>query len=217
MKITCIADLHGYLPQLEGGDLLIIAGDITARDKIPEWVEFYSWLKAQNYRQKLLIGGNHDNLLSQSLSTHQARVMGLLEEMPGLENHEYLQDSGFTFEGLNIWGSPWTNWFRGVNPKCKAFMATESVLKDKWALIPDDTDILITHGPPFGVLDRAADGTHCGSKCLADRLLELKLRLHVFGHIHEGYGSQDERHLTVNCSLMNEFYVPVNKPVTIEI
>jgi Icc-related predicted phosphoesterase len=235
MKIDCIADLHGYLPKLEGGDLLIIAGDICAIDRIPEWVEFYAWLKAQNYRQKLYIGGNHDNMLAQTISSHQTRVMGIAERFDDLDNVEYLLDSGFEFEGLKFWGSPWTPWFPEVHPKCKAFMGNETLLKEKFDLIPDDTDILITHGPPWGMLDLVEDD-NCpcaygckkpvGSKSLLERIWKLKLKLHVFGHIHEGYGElvmkspgygDENISRIINCSLMNQYYQPVNKPVRIEL
>lgn len=248
MKITCIADLHGHLPKLDGGDILIIAGDITASDKIIEYCRYFDWLKKQKYKKIIVIGGNHDNLLAHTISTEECRNMGIFEGDDGLDHVEYLLDNGTLFEyeeeietesgtkmiprKLKIWGSPWTNWFRGINPKCKAFMGNEELLFSKWKMIPKDTDILITHGPPFGCMDKTYEGKYVGSKSLADALLKLKLKLHVFGHIHEGYGQQHQAlsaktpwdthlepigHLSINCSLMNQYYQPVNKPVTIEI
>jgi Icc-related predicted phosphoesterase len=229
MKIDCISDLHGDLPDLEGGDLLIVAGDLTARDQLREYEAFYNWLKKQNYRMKIVVAGNHDNFLTHCISTGKAEELGISDE---LEGHVYLCDSGIEFEGLKIWGAPWTPIFKGIHPKCKAFMLTEFELAGQWGLIPTDTDILITHGPPFGVMDKTSRGEHVGSKSLSHRLLDLKLKAHVFGHIHEGYGQEYQGyssidvndpnpkpfgHLSVNCSLMNQDYETVNKPVRIEI
>ncbi len=116
-------------------------------------------------------------------------------EMIDAQKFDYLCNSGTEFEGFKIWGSPNSKWFYGVNSHCKAFMCNESKLKKIYADIPNDTDILITHGPPFGMLDKIfeygdPDKPHyVGSLSLADRVFELKqLKLHVFGHIHEGYG-----------------------------
>ncbi len=239
MIIDCIADLHGFYPKLDGGDLLIIAGDITASDKSHQWVEFFKWLAAQDYQKKVFIGGNHDNFLAQCIPTEVGLKLGLSE----YEGYDYLLDSGTEFqywesgkvgvgllEDLKIWGTPWTPWFDGVHPSCKAFMLSEKELKNKFALIPKDTDILISHGPPFGMLDTNIDGEYCGSKSLSDKLLKLQLKLHIFGHIHEAYGQCNGYYLTdyardinptpnipvsINCSHVNFHYKPVNKPVRI--
>ncbi len=146
-----------------------------------------------------------------------------------IERCEYLCDSGTEFEGLTIWGAPWTPWFNGVNPKCKAFMKKDSQLSKHWEKIPQKIDILITHGPAFGILDGIPqeDGTfyHAGSKSLYDWLKNVDPpRYHVFGHIHEAYGLEeyfptylDNMMQSINCSYVNEFYQPVNKPVRIEL
>ncbi len=77
MKITCLSDLHGNLPVLSGGELLIIAGDIAASDRVEEYYRFYDWLKDQDYKQKLYIGGNHDNFLAHCISSQEEEEMGL--------------------------------------------------------------------------------------------------------------------------------------------
>lgn len=207
MKITCISDLHGHYPELPGGDLLIVGGDLTAKDEENEYQDFFQWIVYQHYTKTVIIAGNHDNFIEKNKGRFRRREGEV----------EYLCDSGTEFEGLRIWGSPWTKWFRGVNPKCTAFMLkTEEELAQKWALIPDDVDILVTHSPPYGILDRTSRRELAGSIELDERLQIVKPRLHVFGHIHEAY-SMDEvgSIIFVNASHVNERYEPVNKPITI--
>ncbi len=239
MIIDCVSDLHGFTPSLPGGDLLILAGDYTAGDTIPQWVKFLRWLKEQPYRKKVVVGGNHDGFLMISYPTCKEEADSLAEvreflddeDLEGSEDFNYLCDSGIEFEGLKIWGSPWTKTFEGMNPKCKAFtFDTESELLDKFELIPEDMDILITHSPPYGILDsipRGSDGSllQAGSRALYSRLkYGVRPRLHVFGHIHEGYGKREffptwdnKMMVSVNASYVNERYKPVNSHVRIEL
>lgn len=214
MDITCIGCLHGHYPKLEGGDILIITGDLTANDTIQGYQEFFEWFCTQNYSKKIFISGNHDN---QSMSQFDW----------GDERIDYLCDSGTEFEGLTIWGAPWTPWFSGVNPKCKAFMKSDSQLSKHWEKIPQKIDILITHGPAFGILDGIPqeDGTlyHAGSKSLFGWLKYVERpRYHIFGHIHEAYGQEEhfptynnKMMISANCSCVNERYESVNKPIRI--
>lgn len=230
--IDCISDLHGYYPKLDGGDLLIIAGDLTARDTIPEYMYFAEWICKQKYRKKVLISGNHDTILENGYLYAQGYTFKTIDG-EGLK-FDYLCDSGTEFEGLKIWGSPWTLNFQGQNPKCKAFgLDTEEELKAKWDLIPDDVDILITHSPSYGILDKTVQGEHVGSKTLKDKVLKIRPKLHVFGHIHEDYGqfgmeavavaeyfSDKEKKwpistIWVNASQVNERYNPVNEPIRV--
>jgi len=222
--IDCVSDLHGFEPELEGGDLLIVAGDLTARDKPMEYDCFCTWLMNQPYKKKIFIGGNHDNLLTDFMpKIYRCPVRKDFKTNENLEHFEYLCDSGTEFEGLKIWGSPWTPWFYGVNPSCKAFMLSESKLVKKWELIPTDTDILITHGPPYGILDRTIREKCAGSTSLYAWLkYVVRPKLHVFGHIHENYGKievfptyNDKMMISVNASHVNEKYEPVNKPIRI--
>ena len=209
MRIDCISDLHGHFPQLDGGDLLIVAGDLTARDEPNERLQFLQWLANQNYRKIVFIGGNHDNSL-----------VGISIRTIKNGRTHYLCDSGTEFEGLKIWGSPWTKRFDGENPRCLAFTCkTEEELAEKFALIPDDTDILVTHSPPFLTLDKTISGEHVGSFHLTNRINIVKPRLHIFGHIHESYGEYwtETGMGFINASHVNERYEPVNKPVRFEI
>jgi len=221
MIIDCISDLHGFFPELEGGDLLIIAGDMTARGTAKEYMDFFAWFKWQDYRKKIFIGGNHDSFFQQCIPTSEAKMMGVHDD----DHFDYLFDSGTEFEGLKIWGSPWSLWFKGVNPKCTAFMGSEDDLEKKFALIPEDTDILITHSPAYGILDGVTNFSYgksywCGSKSLWGHIKNrIKPKLHIFGHIHEMGGHMVDAVTTkfVNASYVNERYEPVNKPVRIEL
>lgn len=234
MIIDCISDLHGHYPKLEGGDLLIIAGDLTARDTIDEYLQFYEWLDDQDYKKTIIVAGNHDNeLAKEKYKGHSRRFYPAT----------YLCDSGTEFicwpsikdeidkstlsaakrvaeaKTFKIWGSPWTKTFRGMNPHCKAFTVdTENELAEKFAKIPDDTDILITHSPPYGILDKCDNG-HVGSTSLLHRIHEIKPRVVFYGHIHESYGKEIYKDSTicVNASHVDENYKPVNRPIRIEL
>lgn len=237
MIIDCISDLHGYFPKLEGGDLLIVAGDLTSRDTPEEHLDFSDWLDAQPYAKKIVIAGNHDNNID-------------ADSINCLRSCVYLQDSGTEFisieqnkfnddpfdppcskvRKLKIWGSPWTAAFHGMNPDCMAFTInavsdTQERLCDKWELIPSDTDILITHSPALDILDKTSRGEHVGSKALHYWFKYVgRPKLHVCGHIHEGYGQAEvfatydgKMMKSVNASHVNEHYKPVNKPIRIEL
>ena len=236
MIIDAISDLHGHYPQLEGGALLIVAGDCLKRETIAEKEIFFDWLADQNYKNKILVGGNHDNFL--------IGCMAFNEE----DDFDYLCDSGteFTFldlakdgvtiirNKLKIWGSPWTAGFKGMNPHCMAFTMsygcdTEDWLDEKFSLIPDDTDILITHSPPLYLLDECHDYqagkiVNVGSYALRKAIERVKPKIHIFGHIHENNGkmvrlkhSCDVKPYTdcYNVSIVDERYRPKNKATRI--
>ena len=233
MKIDCISDLHGEQPELEGGDLLIIAGDLTARDTKDDLLAFDIWVSKQQYKKTIIIAGNHDNSCVKGYPFTRRRfaVDGIVFPYNDIE---YLSDSGTEFEGLKIWGSPWTKSFPGMNPYCKAFVLdTEEELEEKWKLIPSDTDILITHSPPYGTLDetfenkfsgRTKTRINVGSTSLGKELNRIMPRLHVFGHLHLSYGKMEcewppytglELVTFVNAAHLNEDYEAINKPITV--
>lgn len=210
MIIDCISDLHGCKPALQGGDLLIVAGDLTARDKVTEHLAFSGWLGHQKYEKIVLIAGNHDGMMTDWKPFDQ-------------DNISYLQDSGTEYKGLKIWGSPWTPTFLNWH-----FMKDRGApIKEKWDLIPNDIDILITHGPPYGVLDKVNLSSRgdkfklAGCEELRLALERVKPKLHVFGHIHSEGGKQllfkhqGPNTICVNAAIMDEDYNPVNKPIRI--
>lgn len=223
--IDCISDLHGHYPNLAGGDLLIVAGDLTAGDTDQDWCKFEHWLFTQNYEQKIIVAGNHDNFL-QSADEH--RMWKYWDKIP---NVTYLCDSGTEFEGLKIWGTPWTLPFLQQNPHCMAFtVKNEDEFSDKMEKCDDHIDILITHEPPYGIRDMIRDDLspavrHAGSNYLYAWFKYVQRPyLHVFGHIHEGYGiekefmSWDNKYtISVNASHVNRYYNPVNQPIRVEL
>lgn len=214
MIIDAISDLHGYLPKTKGGDLLIIAGDLTARDTGAQYLLWRDWLREQDYAKKVFICGNHDRGIQDGRFYFTGDWLGA----------EWLNDSGTEFEGLKIWGSPWTKTFEGINPHCTAFTVdTEVELDQKWALIPDDIDILVTHSPPHGVCDliRNRHGVgdipeHSGSEGLYSVVRRIQPKFHFFGHIHEGRGKGEiDSTKCFNCSHVDEKYNPRHPPVRV--
>lgn len=231
MIVDIASDLHGFFPELEGGDILILAGDYTKSDTLSEWSDFFCWLKKQNYRKKILISGNHDNFFCTGFPKNQQEADDLKEVneflndlgYDSLNDFDYLCDSGIEFEGLKIWGSPWTSSFEGINPNCKAFTIEpskyiEDIFDSYYTLIPQDTDILVTHSPPYRIMDKTNKGHYVGSKSLRQHVLSrISPKLHAFGHIHECGGIMIDSVLTkfVNASIVNEKYENVNKPIRI--
>ena len=208
MIIDCISDLHGHYPELEGGDLLIVAGDLTRSDEPYQYEFLYDILSEKQYGKIIIIAGNHDGCL-------ESRKVEFVDD----DKITYLCDSGTQFEGLKIWGTPWTKTFPSMNPLCMAFTCeTEEELAEKWLTCPIDTDIIVCHGPPYGILDVNRDGDCCGSKSLRELMFKIKPCLMIWGHIHECGGNSIDLSTTlcINASYVNERYEPKNKAIRIE-
>lgn len=205
-RIVCISDTHTLHDQVSipDGDILIHAGDLTNRGSFQDVVDFNNWLGQLPHRHKIIIAGNHDFCFERNPQESQALVT----------NATYLQDSNITIGGLKIYGSPWQPWFYDW-----AFnLRRGEPLRLVWSLIPEDTDILITHGPPLGQGDMTERGVAVGCEELEKRIQTVQPRLHVFGHIHEGYGTTQKGKTTfVNASTCNARYEPVNPPVVIDL
>jgi len=221
MKVTLISDTHSKHKQLDadlpGGELLIHAGDfMNSGYGAYEAEDFFTWFdKINNYDTKVLIAGNHDRWM-------QDRSDDALGILTGYKTIEYLLDDDLTlyYDGHNgdlpednvrIYGSPWQPEF------CDwAFNLPRNgeEMKAKWDAIPDNTDILITHGPPFGYLDiPGGQSIRVGCEMLRYRVDEIKPKIHVFGHIHgsSGYYFNGHTHF-FNASVLNERYSYANKP-----
>lgn len=216
-RITFISDTHTKHDKvsgfLTGGDILVHAGDLTGRGYITEIENFMKWYdNINNYDTKVFIAGNHDF----GFQDENEKLRGLLT---GYKTIDYLEDElmmvGEDYDNMiKIWGTPWQpefhNWAYNL-PRGEK-------LKEKWDMIPMNTDILITHGPPFGKLDYVPyDGVNVGCEELMKRVEEIKPKIHVFGHIHEGYGYVfDGNTHFINAAVLNGRYEFRNKPITVD-
>ena len=225
MKVTLISDTHSKHRQLSGdlpgGGLLIHAGDfMNSGYSSYEAEEFFNWFdKIDTYDTKVLIAGNHDRLMENDPEW----ASGILT---GYKTIEYLQDEDlvlyydghngdFPEDNVRIYGSPWqpefNNWAFNL-PR------NGEEMKARWDAIPTDTDILVTHGPPFGYHDiPGGDSIRVGCEMLRYRVDEIKPKIHVFGHVHGGYGYYYNGHTHFfNASVLNERYNYTNKPFHFE-
>lgn len=177
MRVVAISDFHGVVPpDVPPCDLLVVAGDVLDGYGTTHSREtsLFGWLERQPAGAIVGVAGNHDRLAIDEPDAVRA--------LPWI----YLEDSGCEVDGLKIWGSPWSVEFFGWS-----FMRPDADLAERWELIPDDTEILVVHGPPYGILDRVSRGVHAGSRTLLERLCGLpRLRLLVTGHIHEAWGQR---------------------------
>jgi Icc-related predicted phosphoesterase len=213
MKLTFISDTHTKHNQLNltGGDVLIHSGDFMNSGYVRNNImDFLDWFVEQPYKQKIFISGNHDRYFQNN--TEEVRdILGSI--YGGLVS--YLEDDGTNIGDVNVWGSPWQpeffNWAYNL-PR----QGTE--LKEKWDMIPENTDILITHGPPHGYLDKLPNiPDNLGCELLRERVDIIKPKIHVFGHIHYGYGyvTNGDTHF-INAAVLNEQYIHEHKPINVE-
>jgi predicted phosphodiesterase len=225
MKLTIISDTHTkhrYCENdLPGGDLLIHAGDFMNSGYNPiEAMEFFKWFdEIDNYDFKVFIAGNHDRWMQDKTE----EVKGILT---GYKTIDYLQDDWMTVgdsdphdpnvKTAKIYGSPWQpefyNWAFNL-PR------NGEELKSKWDMIHEDTDILITHGPAWGFLDDVEGNrnVHLGCELLAERIKQIKPKIHICGHIHSGHGHYFDGHTHYfNASVLNERYSYSHLPWNID-
>lgn len=227
MKITLISDTHtkhGLIPMedLPGGDLLIHAGDImNSGHNKNDILDFCTWFNSlKQYKDKVFIAGNHDRMFE----SFPERVEELINPFLDIV---YLQDDDYVIYGdgpegnspqdnIRIYGSPWQPEFYSW-----AFNLPKNgiELAGKWEAIPDNTDILITHGPAFGSLDTVAGRQYdnLGCELLAEKIERLKPKIHVCGHIHSGYGYEFKNGTHFfNAAVLNERYRYTQKPMTFD-
>lgn len=201
MRLVCISDTHSLHDRIPGGvpdgDVLVHAGDACGQSTPRDLMRFARWFAKHPHAHKILIAGNHDAPFV--YFPHEARLQIAAVGVT------YLEDSGVEIDGVRFWGSPWQpefcNWWFNL-PRGPA-------LAEKWAKIPGDTDVLITHGPPHGILD--ACPTSQGCQDLLSAVRRVAPSVHVFGHIHEGSGVVEIGPTRfVNASVLDGRYRPVN-------
>lgn len=204
MRIVCISDTHGQEAglNLPDGDMLIHAGDLTLSGTTTQINESLAYFAKLPYKYKIIIAGNHD--------------FGLESKNPDIVMPPeiiYLENNFITIEGLKIWGSPvstpYYDW---------AFMWDERQRELLYQSIPDDTDIVINHGPAYGILDYTTKQTNAGCELLLKRINEIKPKLFVCGHIHEDYGIREvDVTKFVNAAILNRQYQIANLPIVVSI
>jgi len=179
VRIVAIGDTHTFqadLGVLPEGDVLLHAGDLLRSGKFAELPTVAAWLRSQPHRHKIVIAGNHDWCFQRE------REQAVAELGPTIT---YLEDSEAVIDGVRFWGSPWQPYFFNW-----AFnLPRGEQLAQKWQLIPEGIDVLITHGPPAGIGDHTFRETREGCADLLDAVRRLRPAVHVFGHIHEDGGA----------------------------
>ncbi len=211
-KIIGISDTHNYhnkivIPEC---DILIHAGDMTSMGREHEIRNFFKWFKKQPAKHHVAIMGNHEKVYEQCLPLSKTWIT---EEFPEVI---ILDDSEVIVEGLKLWGSNWTPFFN--NWAYNAYRGEE--IKKHWDRIPDNVDILITHGPAKGILDRSIyDNEQCGCQDLLEAIQRTEPAYHMFGHIHNWGGMSKTIGKTtyMNIAVCDEDYRPLNKIQVIEI
>ncbi len=213
-RIVCLSDTHNCTNEIDvpDGDILIHSGDATTVGSIEQVESFSDWFAGLPHQHKIFVAGNHDWLFEKK-NEYARTLLG--------RDIIYLQDSSIEIEGLKIYGSPWQprffDWAFNLNRGYE--------LAEKWKMIPDDIDILITHGPPYGILDevpRQWGIENTGCEELRKRVDQIaskgNLKLHIFGHIHCGYGVAERAGVRfVNASNCDESYDPIHPPIVVDI
>ena len=202
LRIVCISDTHSSVENMQPpynvpeGDILIHAGDFTDYGEVEKVKEFNQWLGTLPHKHKIVVAGNNDTSFDSSVIAPGKKFWEKLQHpelhmvKSLLTNCIYLEDNHVTIEGYKIYGTPWQPLFFGLGHR--AFQILHSDVEqweDVCSKIPPDTDILVSHSPPLGILDVDAEGNMCGSEVLLKHVVErVKPKYHIFGHIHKSYG-----------------------------
>lgn len=224
-KIICISDTHTkhrekslnkfIKEHISPNDIniLIHSGDITSVGKENEIANFISWIQnLEGFDSKIFIAGNHD-LAFETKPVWLSHYIN--EENLSQSDCVYLEDSEFKIDDIKIYGSPWQPWFHNW-----AFNLPRNgeELENVWANIPEDTDILITHSPPYGIMDDTPmTGGSVGCEKLLERLAIVKPKIHIFGHIHSARSAMVKNGTVfVNASILDDYYKLKYNPIVID-
>lgn len=214
MRLVALSDTHGQHSQVKvpDGDVLIHCGDFCKYGRLDEFKDFIAWMEAQPHRYKVFTAGNHDGIVEENLEICRALVP---------DSINMLLDEMVVIMGRKFYGSPWTpefcDWW---------FMKDRDKISQVWRQIPEGTEVLITHGPPYGHGDLVPSyiGNNwprsVGCFELMKRVIEVNPRFHFFGHIHAGYGithSDIVQTVFVNCATCDESYLPNQKPQVVDL
>lgn len=186
MTILHLSDTHNRhrdLGDMPEADVLVHSGDFTMAGSDMEALDFLEWLCDLPYKHKIFIAGNHDDCM----------IDATLEGLP--DNVYYLHDSGITIDGVSFYGVP----------MLAEFEDGEMKQMERYDLIPDNVDVLITHRAPLGILDSTESTIHYGSSLLLDRLKSVKPRLNLFGHTHDAYGATEWNGVTFSNAAVTDW------------
>lgn len=246
VRFVCMSDTHSLIHNIKfdipDGDVFIHAGDFSKCGQKDEVINFNKWLGTLPHKHKIVIAGNHElsfdptfslcfttkfgsgNLAGNCMDNeipHYGRKNDNIQDAVKtanireyLTNCTYLEDSMITLYGIKIYGTPWQprfgNWAFNLD--------RGSDCLSKWNLIPEDTDILITHSPPLGHGDLVCSGVRAGcAELLSTVQQRVKPKYHIFGHIHEGYGvTSDGKIIYINASTCDISYIPNNLPIVFD-
>jgi len=214
MKIAAFSDCHEQFKAIKfpkDFDLLICAGDFTYRGDYFAIRDFLEELRALE-KPTIIVAGNHELTLDK-INSSENQLINIYCRPEA--NQFYLKNQGIDFLGYKIWGSPYTPWFHDW-----AFNAPRDNIQEHWDKIPLDTEILVLHGPPYGILDYTDTGNNVGCEALLSTIKTKlkKLKVCIFGHIHESYGQVEIDGVRYyNVSICNRNYKPVNPATIIEV
>ncbi|OMJ93267.1 hypothetical protein SteCoe_3849 [Stentor coeruleus] len=220
IRFVCISDSHSLFFNFPPGDVLLHAGDFTKKGTSEEVFQFANYLKTTNYQYKVIISGNHDSpfdtnnfdeIMRKRKNPHPCNPYAVKSLF---NDFTYLEDSFVNVFGYTIWGTPWTRQhYKG------AFTIKDKYkLIQKWQKIPLGIDIVLSHSPPNGILDKTKDNQHLGCSGLAEIIKMIKPKVHVFGHIHEGHGVQIIDGTTyINASVCNNRYQAIYSPIVFDL
>lgn len=209
MRIVCISDTHFYpvtMP-IPDGDVLIHAGDLTRSGRFEQITQAGSWLADLPHKHKIVVAGNHDVLFEKDYNTARYALGD------GFYGIQYLQDNVAVIDDVVFYGAPWSveyhGWAFGLKDGWEA--------KNRWDRMPPGIDVLVTHGPPYQIMDSAPNGYDLGSKELRFKVEEIQPRLHVFGHIHHSHGVLKLGDtLYVNAAVCDESYKHTQEPIVLD-
>lgn len=208
MKLCLISDTHNKHRLVRGmqeADLLLHAGDFSSTGDVVQVGKFNKWLgqQARYYDRQVVIPGNHDRLFEDNWDLGKTL----------LDNATVLNQDVFEYEGFTIYGEPRQPAFNDW-----AFNVERKDMEQVWAKVPPHVDILLTHGPPYGVGDLVPNGGHVGCRAQRDWIDMFKPPLVVCGHIHEGYGVYLlGSTVVVNASICTGYYEPINSAIMLNI
>jgi Icc-related predicted phosphoesterase len=219
MKIVAISDTHCKWNKLviPECDILISAGDYSFLGEPHVVKNFHKWLNKQPAKHKISVQGNHEKQVESNFAFSKQ-----IAEEACLGVH-FIDEGLVEVEGLKIWCTAITPFFR--NWAWNRYSGED--IQKHWDRIPEGIDILVSHGPPFGILDGVErfngkmcefEIEHCGCPQLLNKVLEIKPRYHIYGHIHEGHGTCSRDGITfVNASICDGQYRPVHDITIVEI